>query len=220
VRPEIPKLQFEVAPEHEGQVQVRLDGRLLETREHGEVFELDPGHHVVQLAQAGFVRERHDLELERNEHEKLAISLDPLTAPATQPKDDARQPSPLEADRSSWRPVVGWTATTLGTLTLVGGLVTFSVKEGRNEALERDCGGTTMERCMDLSREEYDQRVEAIEDRTTVSNVLLFSGGALLAGGVGLLIWDAVDDDAAGGAATVDASIGPGSAWLGVRRSF
>ncbi len=226
VRSQIPKLQFELAPEHQGQVQIRLDGRLLEADEHTRVFELDPGHHVVQMAQSGFTRERHDLEFQRAQHKRLAVALTPLQIEARAPESATPEPTIVVASDKHWRPIAGWTIVTVGALSTVAGAVTYSLKQDRNEALERDCGGSSVERCVGLSESEYDARVDRIEDRTLVSNALLFGGGGLLGVGAGLLLWDALaddsqaDDPAQDTAARWHATVGRESAWVSVTSHF
>lgn len=85
--------------------------------------------------------------------------------------------------------------TVLGAAAMVSGGVAWSLKESSREQLLDDCGGG--DECHGLTSAEFRDRRSRVETRTTVSNVLLFGGGALLAGGLtlGVLHFAADRDD-------------------------
>lgn len=183
-RPHVPQLTLEIDPAHTEGLEVRLDGRRLRPDERFEPLAVDPGAHVLELSQFGYVKELHNLQLARGEHRVIRISLVSLSEQEPGPKPDSSDSDPS----TQWRMPLGIGFMLVGAGSLVAGAVTYGLKEDRREALLQDCGNVSP--CDGLTPAEFADRKARVEDRTFVSNLLLFGGAGLAVGGAGLLLWE------------------------------
>jgi hypothetical protein len=222
--PRVPELTLDVAAVHRDQVDVHLDGKKLVVNGVTHTVRLDPGEHVLEVSQLRYERELATLRLDIGERETFRLQLRPLTQaddvvrPGTPQTEKAHSGRPAS---SSWKTPVGLTLGGIGVAAIVGGAVAYSLREQRNADLVSDCGGG--ETCRDLAPDDYRARTDRIEDRTLVMNLLLFGGGAFVAGGAGLLMWELLDGPetgAEGASARLRAGLAGADPWVTVSGAF
>ncbi len=193
--PEVPTLMLDVSTEHRGLVEVRIDDEKVEPERVSKAIQLDPGKHVIEFAQAGYLREREQLLMRRGERQSLRVALEPLqpTPPVEPPPPRRDEVVVDDDDDGSWVFPAGITLAAVGLGAGVGGAVAYSLKEIRRDELEQACQHQSP--CQGLSPTEFDAWKARVEERTVVSNVLIFGGAGLFLAGGGLLLWDLAGDD-------------------------
>jgi hypothetical protein len=165
---------------------LRLDGAPLDTATLGVPEIVDPGVHVLVARAPAFSTDEQRFTVPEGGSVDVTITLRP--EPDAGGKLGGQQgghDSGAPRSGSSLR-TAGWITAAAGAGALVAGTVTVLMRDGRRSSLESDCPHQTCPSTM--SRGELEDRKQTIRDLTTASNVLLFGGGALLAGGITMIV--------------------------------
>ena len=174
----------------------------------GQLTPVDPGHHVL----LGSHRGQHvsvPVELAEGERRELVVEFSAAASSEAPAADVAGEPgtAPTMTARSSakaWR-TAGWIGAGAGGALLLTGLVTRSVAQSRYDALQGE-PGCSRTRCGPAARDS----VERYQSMRTTSLVTSVTGTALLAAGVGVLLFLPAADEESG------LALSPaGLAWLG-----
>lgn len=152
------------------------------------------------VARTALLQARQNL-LTNKKAKRLEKAMKACKSGATAPI--VQQPPP--GSPSVWKSVTGWTLIGLGVV--AGGLGYFFHLE---ESDARDDHSAAL--AANESADTINGFREEIDDWQTRKGLTWFAGGVLAAAGIGLVVWDALDDDD-----TVKAWIGPGTVGIGGR---
>jgi hypothetical protein len=194
-----------------------LDGAPLPPEVVGSAQVLDPGRHELKARARGYESWQHAWTLPEGGSDEIVITLtlgETAGAPGPEPGTGPGEPGPVP-ERSHVMGTAGWITASVGAGALIAGTVTLFARNSRRSDLEHDCPDRS--KC-DLRQNEIDDRTDSIQGFTTAANVLMFGGGALLAGGVTLIVLDKTSHSGSETAVLVGA---PGSlGGLSVRGHF
>ena len=161
---------------------LRIDGKLVPLTGAERSVPLDPGAHAVEVASPGFLPDRFDVVMEAHGEIERSISLQASTSATGMvsiPRP-AAAPKLLEPTRAApvWSAVAPWLTMGLGGALLAGAAVTGILAKREDDSVREAC--PTLRNC-DLSL--VPARDRAVE-LGHITDALLVSGGALVAGGV------------------------------------
>jgi PEGA domain len=178
LEPRLPKLQVTVSPAPAG-LKVTEDGQDLPAESFAASLPGNPGPHQIVATAPGYQDWKQTVTLTEGQTSSVAITLTaaPVTPPgAAQTPPGPIPPAPAPAEGRTGLRTAGWVIGGLGIVGLgvgaVAGGLTFADKSSAH------CNGGTC-----LSGPLASARTAAI-----VSNIGIFGGGALLAGGVALVL--------------------------------
>jgi hypothetical protein len=177
--PRLATTTLRAAGEYPG-LTLTLDGTAIPKEMVGGPQTLDPGEHELVAGAPGFSRWSHRWTVSEGGTAEVLITLTAGTA--------VTPTSPKEApeSRGSAFPLatVGWITGAVGAASLVAGTVTLLTRNNRRNELEKTCVPDK------LCPSGYDlaSTRDSIITLTTATNVLMFGGGALLAGGVTMIV--------------------------------
>jgi hypothetical protein len=182
--PRLASTTIRAAGEYPG-LALTLDGTGIPAEIVGTPQALDPGDHELVARAKGFSKWSHRWSVPEGGSEDVLITLTPGTeeAPGTSPGREPGEPRKTE-ERPFPLATVGWVTGAVGAASLIAGTVTLLSRNNRRNELEQACGPDR------ACPADYDIRAhtDPIRTLTTASNVLMFGGGALLAGGVTMVI--------------------------------
>lgn len=162
-----------------------LDGTPIPAEIVGTPQALDPGDHELVARARGFAKWSQRWSVVEGATADVLVTLTP-GSDETPEEPPGGQPGEPPSHRESPFPLatVGWVTASAGAVSLVAGTVTLLTRNSRRADLEKAC--TPDRGCP----EGYDipGHTDPIRTLTTVTNVLMFGGGALLAGGVTMVV--------------------------------
>ena len=184
--PRLARTTIRTAAEYPG-LELRLDGTVLPAEVLGGSQILDPGAHELTATAPGYAPWQRAWTLAEGGNTEIAITLLAAEAgsgpgPAVATGEDTNGKFP------PWFGTAGWITASVGAGALVGGTVALLSRNSRRNELEKDCPNKICPPPM--TQDELSDRQSSVESLTTAANILMFSGGALLAGGVTLIILD------------------------------
>ncbi len=183
-----------------------IDGTKLPADMVGTRQILDPGDHELVVTAAGFQNWARRWTLAEGGTAELVVDLTPLPEGAIPPTEGLPARDEQKRESSSFLGPAGWITASVGAASLIAGTVTVFARDNRKAELAAQCPGGNCQ-APPHTQSEIDSKTGTIHDLTAASNVLLWGGGALLAGGVTLIVIDAANGKKA-------ASREPGTALL------
>ena len=212
--PRIPPLQIFVTGAPAADVQLLLDGQPTSI---GEALPQNPGEHTITATAPDREPGKQTVTLQEGTQARITLELQPPPPPPPPPKPvmppplstPAPAPAPPEPPAAASlyaRPSTIVLA--LGGLGLGIGAITGVMAAGEIAQLERLCPDR---RCYDDAADPY----ASAQMLTAVSTVSFIVGGAVTAGGVGLLIWDRSRP-----ASPAQTGLVAGPGWLGMKGKF
>jgi hypothetical protein len=162
-----------------------LDGTKLPADMVGTPQVLDPGGHELAVSATGFESWSRRFTLAEGASSEIKVELNPQAGGAT--STEAEGASPERSQSSSFLGPAGWITASVGAASLIAGTVTVLMADNRKADLDNACPHHPVCLPGDISPAELESDKGTINDLTTASNVLLFGGGALLAGGATMI---------------------------------
>jgi tetratricopeptide (TPR) repeat protein len=215
--PRIPTLKVRVEGAPLAGVIVRVDGVAIASERLEQPILVNPGERLV-TAERGPDLEQVKASLAQGEHKSVLLKFDVkpradqaldayLAEPEAQPPASAAgQAVPAQdwstsSGSSGWRSV-GWAAVGVGGAGLATSVVLAIVANGKRDGFEDECPENV---CPPGVSDDVRDDVESYNSLRTLSTVGWIAGGALVVGGIGLLI------ALPGGGGGLSAEISPGS---------
>jgi hypothetical protein len=161
-----------------------LDGTKLPADMVGTPQVLDPGEHELAVSATGFESWSRRFTLAEGASSEIKVELNPQAGGAT--STAAEGASPERSQGSSFLGTAGWITASVGAASLIAGTVTVLMADNKKADLDKNCPGPN-HGCTGLTQPQLDSDKGTINDLMTASNVLLFGGGALLAGGATMI---------------------------------
>ena len=161
-------------------VALTLDGTSIPAEIVGTPQALDPGDHELRASAPGFLPWSHRWSVAEGAAAEVLVT---LTAGQEAPREASE---PVRGEPHSFPlATVGWVTASAGAASLVAATVTWLTRNSRRDQFRSDCHN---EICpAGYGQSKIDDNVQTIKTLTTFSNVFLFGGGALLAGGVTMI---------------------------------
>jgi serine/threonine-protein kinase len=220
LEPRLSKLTIRLAPAtaQVAGVTVKLDGLSQPSAAWGVAIPVDPGDHAVEVMAPSYAPFRVGVKIGINA-DKKEVSVPALVATSAPPAPAAGTPTsgiaplsplrtePAEAPQGSTLRTAGWVVGGFGVLGLGLGTVFALQASGKNSDSKKDC---TADICGDAG---YTNRTDAISagNRATVGFLL---GGALVAGGVTMILLGGSGDSSKGASLQASPTFGMGSMGL------
>jgi len=226
LRARLPKLEVKVQGERLDGAQLTVDGKVIPTELWGVSWPVNPGQRLIELVK-GKRRANSRVTLKEKEHKSVTITLPPGDEPPVVPVPTATTPptatttpptappptattTPPESSTST-QTILGIVATSLGGAALLVGGITGIVAVTKKSSLDETCQDGT---CPAAQQDD----VDSYNTMRTVSAVGLWTGGALAATGIILLLTAPDDSEPESEQATVTPWVGLGAA--GIRGTF
>lgn len=214
VEPQVPRLRLKLATNYED-LRVRVGELELSSVQIENETRLNPGKYPLVATARGYDELRVDYEFALGQSRELQLVLpSSATQVAAEPKS--------VPERSAWKTAAGIGTVAMGGLALVGGGLVWSKKQS-------DLRSYTLG-CEPNGCRESDPEVKKIEAQTFNANLLFVAGGALVAIGGALIVWDvsaanetsleALSTPGAERQLVAGATLGPGAAGLWCRGAF
>lgn len=178
-----------------------LDGATIPPEILGAAQVVDPGRHVLVARARGFADFEHRWTVAEGGSAEVLIAL----VPGTSASDVETPPGSPGGDRGEKKPgsplvTAGWITGSAGAIAIVAGTVTLLTRNSRRDEIASNC---TNESCGAPNTKYYQAASQLESDKdtvktlTTASNILLFGGGALLVGGVTMIVIGATSKSSA-----------------------
>lgn len=192
-------------------LELSLDGSTLPSVVLGAKQVLDPGPHELVAKARGYAPWRKRWTLADGETVDIEIALvpsegGPQGASGGAPERDAR-------GRGSVLTTAGWFVGVTGAAAMAAGVVTWIKRDQKRSQLEHDCPDQACPASL-YSAESLASAQQSIRDLTTTTNILMFSGGALVAGGVTMILLGTSKSHPSNTIAKVSPTAAPGGAGL------
>jgi hypothetical protein len=200
-------------PAEDTPVEVRIDGAAVPQNARELPRRVNPGKHVVSVSAPGYLTSELAVEVAEQQHEEVAITLEPGSAPPAAGVPDAGSSSRTQPVTSGPSPVM-IAGFAIGGAGLAVGIATGAVSLAKTSELEERCGGTI---CPETERDEH----HTIVTLANVSNVAFAVGGVGVAIGIVGLVLDLQNDEPSSterARVRIEPVVGPGS--IGLRGSF
>lgn len=171
-------------------LELKLDGATLPVELIGAAQVVDPGEHELQARAPGFAPWSKRFTVTDGQAVDVDFTLEPGASgesPAETPGAEPTRPGDRHERHGSGLTTAGWIVGSTGAATMVGGVVTWLMRNNKRSKLEDDCPGQTCP-VPPYTPGRLEDEKQSIRTLTTVTNVLMFGGGALLAGGVTLIV--------------------------------
>jgi len=169
-------------------LELTLDGKPLSAALIDTPQVIDPGRHQLTARAPGFLPWTKDWTV--TEGATVEVQVELSDAPSGQGSAGTSSGSPgdeLGKDGPTWVTPAGYVAGAAGAAALVAGTVTFLMRNNKRSTLEENCPAKVCPRD-EYPGDELEGDKNEIETLTLASNLLLFGGGALLLGGVTLVV--------------------------------
>jgi hypothetical protein len=172
-------------------IKVVVDGVSVRSELLGAAQVIDPGDHHIEAEAPGYARFSKTWNVGEGQSAEVVIKLTPAadgavsgptTISAGEPEEPAKSGSGLKT--------AGFVVGATGVLAMVAGTVTLLTRNNKEDTLASKC--TLPEQgCAPGSfanAQELEDEKDSVHTLTAVTNVLMFGGGALLAGGVTMIV--------------------------------
>lgn len=211
LEPRIGKLIIAIAEPPDG-VAASVNGAALEAGRLGAPLAVVPGTVTVKVEAPGKETTERTIDVPAGQMRTLALTLHDVAdeTPPAQPVDEPAD----EGGSGGGLRIAGFVVAGVGLAGIGVFAITAAMAQSGFDGLQSDCGGA---RCPDSEQSRVD------EGRTlqTVANVSLGVGGALLIGGVAMIVFGGPEDvDDSESALTLTPLLGPKVAGLGMAGSF
>jgi hypothetical protein len=176
-------------------IKVVVDGVAVRSELLGAAQVIDPGDHHIEAEAPGYARFSKTWTVGEGQSAEVVIKLTPAaggaeggptTGPVGEPEEPAKQGSGLKT--------AGFVVGAAGVLAVVAGTVTLLTRNNKQDTLASKCPNETCPQGS-ISPTELDDEKQSVHTLTAVTNVLMFGGGALLAGGITLLVIGSSSND-------------------------
>lgn len=163
-----------------------IDGAKLPADMVGTPQVLDPGDHELAVSATGFESWSRRFTLAEGASSEIKVELTALPGGATTTEAEGAATEPHRSP--SFLGPAGWITASVGAASLIAGAVTVLMRDNRKSDLDKICQEPN-QGCPEskINQGQLDSEKGTISDLTTASNVLLWGGGALLAGGATMI---------------------------------
>jgi hypothetical protein len=167
---------------------------------------VDPGTHVLVVVRGGYQTVTRQISLGAAEHSVLEVTLAPAPASPAPVQPAVPLPVPTSSgarrDAAESRPgLLPWVVMSVGGAALLAGTATGIMALRAESDLDEACGDG--DSCLESARDEQ----RTLDRWVTATDVLLISGAAVTAAGIGLLWIDSKNDRSARVSAGVSANV-------------
>ena len=183
--PRLASTTIRAARNYEG-LKLTLDGNGLPADMVGAPQVLDPGDHELTVGAPGFENWQKRWNLAEGGTAEVVVELVALPEGAAPGATAGGEPAADKGGPPPWLTPAGWITASVGAAALIGGTVTLLTRNNRRSDLENKCPDPG--HCNAYTPADLQSEKDTIVDLTTASNVLLWGGGALLAGGATMII--------------------------------
>lgn len=169
-------------------IKVMVDGVAVRSELLGAAQVIDPGDHRIEAEAPGYVHFSKTWNVGEGQSAEIVIKLTPAaggadsgptTGPAGEPEEPARSGSGLKT--------AGFVVGAAGVIALVAGTVTLLTRNNKQDSLAEKCPNESCPRGS-ITQTELDDEKDSVHTLTAATNILMFGGGALLAGGVTMIV--------------------------------
>ena len=187
--PRLAKKTFRTAKSYAG-LKLTLDGANLPSDMVGAPQVIDPGDHELAVAAPGFENWSQRFTVPEGDDSELVVELTPLPEGQGAAETPGEAPHEKTGSGKSFLGPAGWITGSVGVAALVAGTVTLLSRNARKDDLEKKCpgGNCLMPGSGYTSEGQLESDKQSVRDLTTATNVLMWGGGALLAGGVTMIV--------------------------------
>jgi hypothetical protein len=169
-------------------IEVLVDGVAVRPELLGASQVIDPGEHHIEAQAPGYAHFSKSWTVGEGQSADIVITMTPAEGgaeggPTTGPAGEREKPG----KKGSGLTTAGFAVGAAGVIAMVAGTVTLLTRNNKREALASKCPN---EECPigSITQPELDDEKQSVETLTTMTNVLMFGGGALIAGGVTLIV--------------------------------
>jgi hypothetical protein len=149
---------------------------------------LDPGDHELAVGAPGFDNWSQKFSVPEGDDSEIVVTLTPLPEGQTAPIPGEAPRETAPSDKSFLGPA-GWITGSVGVAALIAGTVTLLSRNSRRDELARKCNlPDQMCPSSAFPGGSFEDDKQTVRDLTTATNVLMWGGGALLAGGVTMIV--------------------------------
>lgn len=203
-------------------IKVIVDGAAVPPELLGTAQVIDPGDHHLEADAPGFSHFAKNWTVGEGQSAELVIALDKAEGGAsggsvTEPGGGNEEPS----KNGSGLKTAGFVVGAAGVVSLVAGTVTLLTRNNKQDTLASKCTepNQTCPPGTFANPQELEDDKQSVRTLTAVTNVLMFGGGALLAGGITLVV---IGSSAAGNEPKTALTFGAPRADLGfsIRGSY
>jgi hypothetical protein len=184
--PRLAKKTIRTAQSYPG-LALTLDGANLPADMVGAPQVLDPGDHELAVTASGFQSWSQRFSVPEGDDSELVVELTPLEGGATAP-GPGETPHDATGSGKSFLGPAGWITGSVGVAALIAGTVTLLSRNSRSDELARKCSPNQTCPMSAFPGQSLEDDKQTIRDLTTATNVLMWGGGALLAGGVTMIV--------------------------------
>jgi hypothetical protein len=169
-------------------IKVIVDGAPVRPELLGAAQVIDPGDHRIEVDAPGFKHFSKTWTVGEGESAEIVVTLEPAEAGAGGATGPAGPEEP--AKKGSGLKTAGFVVGAAGAVAMIAGTVTLLTRNNKEDTLASKCnpdqscppqnfpGGAT----------ELEDEKDSVRTLTTMTNVLMFGGGALIAGGITLIV--------------------------------
>jgi hypothetical protein len=165
-----------------------LDGARLPADMVGAPQILDPGDHQLTVTAPGFENWQKRWKLTEGGSQEIVIELVALPEGAVAGTPAGEEPVATNGRPAPWLAPAGWVTASVGAASLIAGTVTLLTRNNRRSDLANKCPVPADCPASLFTENKLEDEKDTIRDLTTASNVLMWGGGALLAGGATMIV--------------------------------
>lgn len=169
-------------------IKVIVDGVAVRPELLGAAQVIDPGEHRIEAEAPGYAHFSKSWTVGEGQSAEIVITLKPGEStgggPAAGPAGEGDEP----AKKGSGLTTAGFVVGTAGVIAMVAGTVTLLTRNNKVNTLASKCPNEECPLGTFSSLQELEDEKDSVRTLTAVTNVLMFGGGALIAGGVTLIV--------------------------------
>jgi hypothetical protein len=171
-------------------IKVRVDGVAVRPELLGAAQVIDPGDHRIEAEAPGFAHFSKNWTVGEGESAEVVITLVPAEAGEAEPSTGAGGAREEPAKKGSGLKTAGFIVGATGVIAMVAGTVTLLTRNNKQDTLASKCT-LPNQGCAPgsfASDQELEDEKNSVHTLTAATNVLMFGGAALIAGGVTLIV--------------------------------
>jgi hypothetical protein len=169
-------------------IKVLVDGIAVRPELLGAAQVIDPGDHHIEAEAPGYARFKKTWTVGEGQSADVIIKLTPAagggeSGPTTELTGEQGEP----AKPGSGLKTAGFVLGAAGVIAMVAGTVTLLTRNNKQDTLASKCPNETCP-LGSITQTELEDEKQSVHTLTAVTNVLMFGGGALLTGGVTMIV--------------------------------
>jgi hypothetical protein len=170
-------------------LKVVVDGAPVPADLVGTAQVIDPGDHHIEADAPGFAHFAKDWSVGEGQSAEVVVALAKTEGGAEGVTVEQPTGEPGEAAKgSSGLKTAGFAVGAAGIVALVAGTVTLLTRNNKEDTLASKCPDETCPKGSFADGQALEDEKQSIYTLTAATNVLMFGGGALLAGGITLVV--------------------------------